>query len=292
MIRVARIQYDSTTGELIRPDDEWFLGAEARNISYIEDYNNGARVFEFDDYYSRQDVQNALEKLFNYKCCYCERVLNGGGFDVEHFRPKKAPIECVAPHPPHHGYFWLVYDWNNLYFSCVNCNETRRDLPGWDYDGTGQTAGKLNSFALFNPANRALDNTHNLGVEEPHLLDPCNDDPEEHITFNISGRALEKNGSLRGRETIRVTGLFRGRLNLFRQKKIHEAIEHLQEAYINRDTNVPLSKHAIRAYLKLAKDDSEFAGAVRSVIRDLAAFGMLNEFNQAPAFFKNIENQI
>src|SRR5262245_40081226 len=78
-----------------------------------------------------------LLKLFNGKCAYCETDIesNQPG-DVEHFRPKGRVVdEEFEPirinHPKwgemdHPGYFWLAYEWDNLFPSCIDCNRYRK----------------------------------------------------------------------------------------------------------------------------------------------------------------------
>lgn len=62
-------------------------------------------------------IKNALLKMTNNKCCYCESPLNvrGAYMEVEHFHPKSLyPDEVVA--------------WDNLLPVCKNCNLYKKDL--------------------------------------------------------------------------------------------------------------------------------------------------------------------
>jgi uncharacterized protein (TIGR02646 family) len=292
MIKVQRIRRDNN-GNLIQPSPNWFAKSIALRAQLITEYLNGNRKFNFTNHYSDREAQNALEKLFEYKCCYCERLIEDREFDVEHFRPKGIPIECKPSNPPHYGYFWLVYDWNNLYLSCRNCNRTRKDINGWEINGNNRTSGKLNSFRLFNPHQRAVDNNYNILNEQPFLLDPCNDDPEMHITFDITGNPLPIGGCQRAKETIEIIGLDRGYLNHFRQGTIRRALDHIKHAI---DANLRGDTHAynreIQLYLELAHSSSKYAGAVRKVVIDPALFGLLNESTQYPAIFLHIKNLI
>ena len=66
------------------------------------------------------DVRSTLYDHHNKKCCYCERKRDlKREPDIEHFRPK-AKVTEDAEHP---GYWWLAYDWKNLFFSCRTCNQ-------------------------------------------------------------------------------------------------------------------------------------------------------------------------
>ena len=83
--------------------------------------NSDVKKFPFDSEIYR-DVKEQLETDQHEKCCYCEATFNANGYgDVEHFRPKAAyKIDGKLKYP---GYYWLVYDWNNLMYSCQICNQ-------------------------------------------------------------------------------------------------------------------------------------------------------------------------
>lgn len=74
----------------------------------------------------KKDVRPVLWEHHNGKCCYCERKRDPKGEpDVEHFRPKTKTTEDGNP-----GYWWLAYDWSNLFFSCKACNQKKvRTFP-------------------------------------------------------------------------------------------------------------------------------------------------------------------
>ena len=85
----------------------------------------GVRSFEFSsDVYGHESVKSALKNLQHGKCCFCEaKVSHVSHGDVEHFRPKAGyQIDENAPlvRP---GYFWLAYDFSNLFFACQICNQ-------------------------------------------------------------------------------------------------------------------------------------------------------------------------
>ncbi|MDJ0839198.1 MAG: hypothetical protein QNK37_21960 [Acidobacteriota bacterium] len=54
-------------------------------------------------------------------CAFCQDGLNHWKHEseVEHFRPKKR----VAEAPDHGGYWWLAYDFRNMFLSCSHCNK-------------------------------------------------------------------------------------------------------------------------------------------------------------------------
>jgi uncharacterized protein (TIGR02646 family) len=61
--------------------------------------------------YKCGDVLPRLQADFKNKCYLCERE-GMTSINVEHFRPHKGDTD-------------LKFDWNNLYWSCVHCNNTK-----------------------------------------------------------------------------------------------------------------------------------------------------------------------
>ena len=171
-----------------------------------------------DDLYTGQ--REALYQLFHGKCAYCEQHYSAQTHkgDVEHYRPKgsvrSAPGEVVyvtGPLPsdkkPHPGYYWLAYDWTNLFPSCPACNQR-----AGDYDGS--VSGKSNFFPISGVY--ISDPKINLpkmlnAVEKPLLLNPRYDDPNKHLKFDIE-LGVVCPLSERGQCTIDMLGLNRDRL--------------------------------------------------------------------------------
>jgi hypothetical protein len=164
-------------------------------------------------------IQDALYKemrqvfldAFAGKCAYCEAkvILDQGQGDVEHFRPKgrvtdddgkvvKVAGRTPGSLVPHPGYPWLAYDWRNLLPACIACNQRRATRAG-------RSVGKVDRFPVEGfrasaPGEEAQ--------EEPLLLHPIFDDPEEHLRLNpdtgvILGRTK------RGKKTVEVLNLNR-----------------------------------------------------------------------------------
>jgi len=94
-----------------------------------EEYYSAAELpeesFKFKFYSAYKDqYKDDLLKMFNSRCAYCECFVTvGGRGDIEHFRPKG---ECTALDSKvvRPGYYWLAADWDNLYLSCTNCNQS------------------------------------------------------------------------------------------------------------------------------------------------------------------------
>ncbi|MER8614937.1 hypothetical protein [Mesorhizobium sp. M0977] len=182
--------------------------------------------------YSDEAVKYALDKLFFGKCAYCEsRYANQAPVDVEHYRPK-GRIARVANHP---GYWWLAMVWDNLLPSCIDCNRRRwQDLPRFpeslaqllaapEMQGVKASLGKQDLFPIAGAARATADFP---GIDEqPDLINPCVDDPEEHLVFHIDrgdplGLVLptfkDNVPSRRGLTSIHVYGL--NRLGLVQER--------------------------------------------------------------------------
>jgi hypothetical protein len=148
---------------------------------------------------------------FAKKCAYCESDLQSQHGDVEHYRPKRgvtdlgdAPVslQIGGQSQAHPGYFWIAYDPSNLLPSCAKCNQQPTRRP----DGT--LAGKGNRFPVagtygYDPANPLKTD---LSLEQPLLLHPVLDEPNDHLLFLQDTGALGWK-TVRGEKTIEVLDL-------------------------------------------------------------------------------------
>lgn len=133
-----------------------------------DDYINNNESFNFGNAYNTPEVRNLLiDKQFN-KCCFSEAKFVGDYSDVEHFRPKGRIDDYITNIGMYPGYYWLAYDWDNLFLSKTRPNSSQ----------------KRNYFPLFNEANR--NRSHNdTFTEEPKLIDPGKENPREYINFHL-----------------------------------------------------------------------------------------------------------
>ncbi len=130
------------------------------------------------------EVKEIFSKLQNNRCVYCQRALAGttfgsGEHDLEHFRPKGRVSAYPSPNDSvrfsfstgssqANGYYWLTYSLENYAVACISCN---RGL-------------KADGFPISGTRGTAKTSVANLNVtEQPLLLFPFVDDPEEFITF-------------------------------------------------------------------------------------------------------------
>jgi uncharacterized protein (TIGR02646 family) len=142
-------------------------------------------------------VHDELWRMQGYKCCYCESKEQSKRNDVEHFRPKaranRSPGSAAT-----HGYWWLAWTWDNLLFSCRNCNQAPAKLDKFPLD-----AGSLPLMPEQAPP----------GGEQALLIDPTAEDGRTHIVFRrVAGDRwvpFPRDGSIRGEATIRICMLDR-----------------------------------------------------------------------------------
>lgn len=262
MIRVERDQNDGD-GNPIVPRGTWLARARAKTDEAIAD----GPTHQVTDLYKEDDLRAALEKLFHNKCAYCEsHGMAGFPWDVEHYRPKGR----VAEDGTHPGYYWLAYTWTNLYPSCVFCNQSRRDKPTFDDPTTGEAAGKVDQFPLEPPGSRVSDPLADLSTEGRLLLDPCDDQPEQHLGFKANGEVQERNGSAMGARSILVFNLTRKRLRDARRSHL-DTIQELINENVAAGSDRAATTTAVLTVL--ARGDKPYAGLARAVLADPAAFG-------------------
>jgi len=207
--------------------------------------------------YSHHHVKTTLETIFHGKCAYCESFYAGTQpVDVEHYRPKGQ----VAEDKDHGGYWWLAADWDNLVPSCIDCNRKRKqELPELTEDKLADIWGELSdkplqmgkkdAFPLSPGSTRATFDEDaeirrgQLDAEERLLLDPTQDDPQKHLTFNVGERdqfslvlpwGPDGKTSAIGLASVRIYGLNRLRLVQARQRVLRN-LQFLFQAIVQME---------------------------------------------------------
>ncbi len=175
-------------------DDETEL---EKATTYYKNRGNSTKSFSFKRYKDRQ-VKAALHQLFHGKCAYCESSYTATQpVDVEHFRPKGR----VQGEDNHDGYWWLAMKWENLLPSCTDCNRRRYQIIPMAVSQMAahgdenlfnrckvSLVGKGDLFPLRAGGVRADYDTQDLVNEKPLLLDPCIDNPGEHLSFDLADK--------------------------------------------------------------------------------------------------------
>ncbi len=203
--------------------------------------------------YSHPEVKKALNELFYGKCAFCEqKIIVPSSGDIEHFRPKSGVVES----PDHPGYYWLAAEWANLYIACLECNRASMSEGG--------LIGKGNRFPISDEAKRAMSPDDDISAEDPLLLDPCNDFPEEHLVFTEDG--LVHSETRKGKTTIALFGLNRWGLVEARRKKA-AAVEREFLAVAQTLVKDPQDDNKALAKLQaITQDDHEFAAFSRQLV--------------------------
>ncbi|QDU18311.1 HNH endonuclease family protein [Urbifossiella limnaea] len=223
-------------------------------------YRAGTKRFQFDrDIFAHPTVRTALRAAQHEKCAFCEwRISPGNTYsDVEHYRPKSGFKQRRGDPLTRPGYYWLAYDWDNLFLCCQLCNR----------------AFKRNLFPIDAKGVRARSHFKSVGAEQPLLLHPCQDDPAKHLTFN-GAVAVAVNQSVRGTVTIDVVGLNRP---FIKEERIRRRVwlVDLCEARsdIRRQLAQQSSPHLLAALARLDRviatavaDDAEFAAMARVTV--------------------------
>ena len=236
-------------------------------------YHNGTTKFVISrSIYANELVKQQLMFDQHDKCCFCEADFTANGYgDVEHFRPKLGFTKTRAGKLIRPGYYWLAYDWDNLFFSCEICNRRH----------------KKNYFPLEDETRRATNHIFDYIEEAPLLLNPSVDNPEDHITFNRHV-PVPVAGSIRGKVSITSFGIDRPKLNNLREAHLQnvriniafagvdlETITDAQRQQMSQQMHQPwavLRDLILKAkeFVAVAADDTQsFAAMVRANFSDL-----------------------
>ncbi|MDQ1610222.1 MAG: hypothetical protein QOG00_153 [Pyrinomonadaceae bacterium] len=224
-------------------------GKDERRANIIK-YNKGSRSFDFDSkVYAHKSVKEALIKAQHDKCFLCESKITHIAFgDVEHFRPKAAYCQNRSEGLQKPGYYWLAYEWSNLFLACQLCNQVF----------------KKNLFPLADPKTRATSHRQTLRKERPLFIDPSVDDPEQFISFREE-IPFPLGNDPRGKATIENLGLKRQKLN---EKRL-EAYEKMKTLYLVA-YKIPSIEESAAAKVLLDKavlDSAEYAGMMRAAVK-------------------------
>lgn len=220
---------------------------------FEEEFRSGQRKFEFrKTIYGHESVKEQLKVSQHDKCCFCERKAEN--FDVEHFRPKSAYQQKTGDRLSKPGYYWLAYEWDNLFCSCEKCNRSY----------------KKNLFPLADNSRRARSHDDNIHAEKPLFIHPGRENPEMFIEFKgTKPRAIK--GNRRGWITIEKTGINRPFLNEDRNE-VYRKYKLLYRILDSDDIDNPLKDEIQKSLKKATKDSAEYAAMIRCAIRDKFRF--------------------
>lgn len=163
-------------------------------------------------------VKDHLIDLFHGKCAYCEAKFTATGFgDVEHYRPKGRVHGQQGP-----GYYWLAYEPSNYLPSCQICNQRAK---GDNFPISGM---------------RAKSKDDPLNVENPLLMNPYQDNYEDHLEFiptsggaphadRLPGGVISKTD--KGKASIGTLEIYREPIREERIREMSYARMDIKDAY-------------------------------------------------------------
>lgn len=164
-------------------------------------------------------VKKTLRKMSQGHCAYCQTYNAGGAWgDVEHYRPKS-----LFP--------TLAYEWDNYFYSCTICNNTKSDK--WPAAGS--------------------------------YVRPDTGDPSVRFVFDKDGGIEEVPGDEEAKITITDLGLDRQGLAEGREILIRGALASVRATLEMQGLSLNQKRHLVRA--RLPADLSPFSVAVSQCIR-------------------------
>lgn len=156
-------------------------------------------------------ITETLFDLFERRCGYCEQALDGYSRPpLEHHRPLGVAQGKDGRTDQSH-YSWLAYEWDNMVAACEDCRKRKQNL--FYVEGT---RGPLNATIV------QLRSTENA-----LFLDPCFDDPAEHLRFASDGTV--RPSSPKGEETIALLSLNRRKLIDARHRALNTVVDLLAD---------------------------------------------------------------
>jgi uncharacterized protein (TIGR02646 family) len=218
---VIRARPDPAGPDLLASSAADAARAQAESFFARPEKDRLQESFAFDaSMYAADEIRGQLFELFRGKCAYCESPLSGE-FVVDHLRPMSGALALDGSVSPDH-YWWLAYTWENLYACCADC-----------------ASFKGARFPV--RAARAMPGTtgDELLAEEPLLLDPRRDQPEQHLVYAEDGTVVSV--TPQGQASIEVLGLNRTSLVTARTAALEEVRGEWKElsARLSSPTAVP-----------------------------------------------------
>ncbi len=202
-------------------------------------------------------VRTALGGLFHGKCAFCETSLSRDQvpLQVAHFRPSQNCVGQDGRHFPRH-YWWLSAEWTNLYPACGDC-----------------LAAKRNRFPIAGERAPLEARPAELDAEHPLLIDPCRDNPEEHLVY--SDDAVVTSDTEPGRVSIELFDLNRRALLEMRRDQLRRLRAELEQID-SRPTRSPRRgttrsgssmRDAEARIFPFTRREAEYAGMCRQFAR-------------------------
>jgi uncharacterized protein (TIGR02646 family) len=206
--------------------------------------------FDFGTVMPSKELKSYLAVEFNSKCVYCESHIDVTELgDHESFRPRRNAKGINSEFSEDH-YWWLAYEWQNIYYSCHTCNASKQ------------------SFFPVEGKRCRIQAPYKEVLEERNLLiDPCNEDPERSIKYNRDGMAIPLNE--RAKITIDIIKLNRKQLVSLRRTALAMLILSLKDIKRSRGliediTNNPKSERPYLGILRWYLREKKLASPIQT----------------------------
>lgn len=201
--------------------------------------------------YRADDIKKQLKQIHNGKCAYCEQRIEQ--FNVEHYRPKTK-------------YYWLAFSWDNLLLACPRCNQCKKDsfpLKGTQSTNPPSITNDEANKHQFNALSLTLNET-----EQPILVNPTLENPEDFISFSLNGEITSSNE--RYSQTIEICKLSRPGL-VEQRKKIINSLKYKMQEELFRDVGWVKLKQCLtvcmRGFISDSREETnDFLGFRRYII--------------------------
>lgn len=204
------------------------------------------------------NLHKDFRDYFHGKCWYCECTLAGSDMHIEHFRPKGRVDKYLSYNYNEDiektGYNWLKDDPKNYRCSCTYSNSLRSE------------GGKGNYFPLTKSSGYMKKGSFDTSVEQPMLLDPCNESDVKLLTF-IAGIPCCTTTDKEDNERVKVSSALynledaeikRLRINVW--NKTISAIKDFEDGEMSK-------KRCIKELLELTSRESAYSGAAVAAVK-------------------------
>lgn len=209
------------------------------------------------------ELEKFARRAFAQKCVYCETVQQGenSNFRLFYYRPFPNEVGLKNRQKALH-YLWLSWQWPNMYLACPSCYNqylnNARPFP---------IKNQLAHPAMCKSYEELFQITWLNETEQPLILDPCYDNPVDHIQYALKEDCVDLKGlSDRGEITISVLHLNREVLRHARRREadhFEEQIHTIEQLALNG----VLKQENIDSILSACAPGASFAGLKRYILQ-------------------------
>ena len=194
-------------------------------------------------------IKSDLLNLSKGKCWFSEARDVYSHLDVEHFRPKNFVAKSLDS-SEREGYWWQAYEWDNFRI-CGNVGNRK----------------KGNFFPLKAGSVAATSATKNIDDEIYYILDPCDEDDPDLLSFGMEGKAIPSDhcgewDKQRVEVTVEKLKLYHGPLEEARRE-----VWNICNRLINECENLAIKFHASPSATKKQRIKD-----IRKELRKMIAF--------------------